>query len=74
MRASLLGAESVRLDVSAFNSAATLTSRWQASIVHLEQAYWFSCSLCHVLIGCLSHVSCFPLVCSCHVTLIVCYK
>ncbi len=35
---------------------------------------WLSCSLCHVPIGCLSHVSCFSLVCSCHVTHSVCYK
>ncbi len=31
---------------------------------------WF---MCHVLIGCLSHVSCFPLVGLCHVTMIVWY-
>ncbi len=30
--------------------------------------------MCHVFIGCLGHVSCFPLVCSCLVTLIVGYK
>ncbi len=28
--------------------------------------YWFLCSFCHVLIGCLSHVSCFSLVGLCH--------
>ncbi len=39
MRASLPGAESVRLDVSAFNSAPTASTGGKAIVVHLEQAY-----------------------------------
>ncbi len=40
----------------------------------MYSGYWFSCSLCHVLIGSLSHVSRLSLVVSCHVTGIVCNK
>ncbi len=40
-------------------------------LVILPLVLWF---MCHVLIGCLSHVSCLSLVGSCHVTCIVWYK
>ncbi len=36
--------------------------------------YWFPSSMCHVLIGCHVHCVMSPLVCSSHVTLLVCNK
>ncbi len=45
-----------------------------ASVALMSLCYWFPCSLCHVLIGSLVHCVVFSLVCSCHVTLIVCNK
>ncbi len=45
-----------------------------APLALLYSYYWFLYSMCHVLIGCLSHVSCSSLVGSCHVSLILCYK
>ncbi len=36
--------------------------------------YWFLCSMCHVLIGCHVHCVMSSLVCSCHVSLSVCFK
>ncbi len=44
---------------------------FHVSLSFMSSCYWFPCYLCPVLIGFPSHVSCFPLVCSCHVTLIV---
>ncbi len=44
---------------------------FHASLALMHLSYWFSCSLCHVLIGFLR--SCVPFDGSCHVSSLVCY-